>query len=124
VCSSDLAQHDWPGNVRELRNVVERGAALAVGLLIEVEDLRLRPAAPSPLAAPVAPVAPVAPAAEPPTLAARFAALDVTERELVETALSSAAGNVSEAARLLGITRIKMKRRLDRYASATPDPDD
>ena len=48
-------------------------------------------------------------------LSTQFAALDATERKLVEEAMAQASGNVSEAARLLGITRIMMKRRLDRF---------
>jgi Nif-specific regulatory protein len=97
-----IETYPWPGNVRELRHAVERACAVASGDVIAAADLALR--APS--------------ASEPPStdLAARFAALDATERGLVAEAMEQAGGNVSEAARLLGITRIMMKRRLDRFA--------
>jgi Nif-specific regulatory protein len=118
-----LVSHPWPGNVRELRNVIERAAALAAGTRIEVEDLRLtagpRSAAssggfPAVSAAPAAAVAGTPPLTGIGSLADQFANLDVTERRLVEDAMARANGNVAEAARLLGITRIMMKRRIDR----------
>jgi len=97
----------WPGNVRELRHAVERAAAIAVGDAIEAADLALRPSAPASSADPAATG----------TLAARFAALAAAERRFAEEAMAKAGGNVSEAARLLGITRIMLKRRLDRFAN-------
>ncbi|WP_437596041.1 helix-turn-helix domain-containing protein [Sorangium sp. So ce590] len=42
-------------------------------------------------------------------------ALDSTERRLIEEALKAARGNLSEAARQLGITRVMIKRRIDRF---------
>ena len=36
-----LMAHDWPGNVRELRNVLERGAVVATGAVIQLADLGL-----------------------------------------------------------------------------------
>jgi DNA-binding NtrC family response regulator len=91
--------------VRELRHAIERACAIASGDTIEAADLALRSA--------------VGDAPEPPrgSLASQFSALDATERRLVEEAMAKANGNVSEAARLLGITRIMMKRRLDRYTA-------
>ena len=100
-----LTSYAWPGNVRELRHAIERACAIATSDQIEPDDLALR--------APVAPSAQVARG----SLASQFAALDETERRLVEDAMAKANGNVSEAARLLGITRIMMKRRLDRFAA-------
>ncbi|MEO8698651.1 MAG: sigma 54-interacting transcriptional regulator [Kofleriaceae bacterium] len=100
-----LASYPWPGNVRELRHAMERACAIAAGDVIEAGDLALR-----------AFVAGDAPAPMRGSLASQFAALDATERKLVEEAMAKANGNVSEAARLLGITRIMMKRRLDRFA--------
>ncbi len=38
---SALMAHDWPGNVRELRNVLERGAVVAPGAVIQLADLGL-----------------------------------------------------------------------------------
>ena len=36
-----LMQHHWPGNVRELENVIQRSMILAMGSIIEIEDLNL-----------------------------------------------------------------------------------
>ena len=108
-----LRRHPWPGNVRELGNEMERAAINADGPLVDVTDLspRLRPALAD------------APAASTrsSTLAERFNQLDVQERQLVEEALRTARGNLSEAARLLGITRIMMKRRVDRFGLSAGD---
>jgi len=98
-----ITAYAWPGNVRELRHAVDRACAIATGEIIEAGDFNLRTAS--------------SPAPSRGSLASQFAALDATERRLVEEAMAQAAGNVSEAARLLGITRIMMKRRLDRFSA-------
>jgi Nif-specific regulatory protein len=103
-----LRRYPWPGNVRELRNEVERAAILAEGQLVGVADLSPRVAAPPP--------APEG-AERTLTLAERFALLETTERELVEAAFAAAKGNLSEAARLLGISRIMMRRRVERFGA-------
>jgi transcriptional regulator with GAF, ATPase, and Fis domain len=107
-----LRRHRWPGNVRELQNEAERAAIVAEGELVDVADLsgRLsgapRGAAPSPKAR---------------TLADRFAELEPLEKALVEEAVEAAKGNLSEAARLLGISRVMMKRRVDKFRLAGAD---
>jgi Nif-specific regulatory protein len=104
-----MTSYPWPGNVRELRHAIERACAIAQAETIEAGDLALR----SPIASSGAPTLSG-------SLANQYAALDETERRLVEEAMDKAGGNVSEAARLLGITRIMMKRRLDRFSSESP----
>ena len=108
-----MTAYPWPGNVRELRHAIERACAIAAGDAIEPGDLALR----APLGA-----GPLPGAAAGATLASQYAALDATERRLVEQAMAAAGGNVSEAARLLGITRIMMKRRIERFSGASGDP--
>jgi Nif-specific regulatory protein len=103
-----LTGYGWPGNVRELRHAVERACAIASGDTIEAADLSLR-----------APSGKVGETRD--TLANRYAALDDHERQLVEEAMAKAGNNVAEAARMLGITRVMMKRRLDRFASGGED---
>ncbi|MBK9262659.1 MAG: sigma 54-interacting transcriptional regulator [Polyangiaceae bacterium] len=110
---SALARHSWPGNVRELRNEIERAVINADGPLIDAHDLspRLGAARPKP---------------DQPrdrSLAEQFAELEPTEKMLVEQAMAQAKGNVSEAARLLGITRIMMKRRVDRLLGGAKEDD-
>ncbi len=100
-----LEKHDWPGNVRELRNEIERAVINAEEPFVDAHDLHPRLGA--------AKAKPEEPRGQ--SLAERFAELEPTERELVETALREAQGNISEAARLLGITRIMMRRRVERF---------
>ncbi len=103
-----LAAYAWPGNVRELRNEVERAVVKAEGAVVELDDLSPNLvhalAASDPSAAPLRG-----------SLSERFALLEPMERALVEEALATARGNLSEAARLLGITRIMMRRRVERF---------
>jgi DNA-binding NtrC family response regulator len=87
-----LLQHAWPGNVRELEHVIERAVLMATGDDIGVEHLGLR-------------VRGDAPRLEEMTL-------EQVERYLIERALAQQAGNVSEAARLLGLSRSALYRRL------------
>jgi two-component system response regulator HydG len=93
-----LERHAWPGNVRELRNAVQHGAALAVGLLVDVVDL------PEDVGA-----APTIAGGAPRTLA------DV-EREHVLNVLDACGGIQSDAARVLGIGRNTLWRKLRSYA--------
>lgn len=108
-----LARHSWPGNVRELRNEIERAVINADGALIDAHDLspRLGAARPKP------------DQLRGRSLAEQFAELEPTEKMLVEQAMAQAKGNVSEAARLLGITRIMMKRRIDRFLGGSKEDD-
>ncbi len=110
--------HSWPGNVRELHNEVERAVILADGPLVEVWDLsaRVRGAPAS-----IGQRREDAPPGSEASLAERFAALEPTERALVRQALSMTNGNLSKAARLLGITRIMMRRRVDRFELQVED---
>ena len=104
-----LRRYGWPGNVRQLQNEIERAAILAEASILELEELSRRLAA--------------APSSDGPrlTLAERFADLDVVERRLVEESLTRASGNVSEAARLLGISRIMLRRRIERFGLSERD---
>jgi len=107
-----LKSHSWPGNVRELRNEVERALILAEKDFIDFPDL-----------SPEIGHSNVAPEEPRPTdsLAQRFKELEVSERKIVEEALTSAKGNVTEAARLLGITRIMMRYRIERFGLRVKD---
>jgi len=98
-----LSGYSWPGNVRELGNEIERAAIVADGPLVDASDLRPRAAATTTTSN------------QPRPLAERFAGLDQLERQLVQEGLRAAGGNVTEAARLLGISRIMMRRRLERF---------
>jgi two-component system response regulator HydG len=96
-----LRAYHWPGNVRELRNVIERGAILAGGEQMTVDDLPLKMHRQS-----------ADPAAgetnEPLTLR------DV-ERLQVERILHRTGWNKSQAARTLDITRPTLDRKIEEY---------
>jgi DNA-binding NtrC family response regulator len=102
-----LAAATWDGNVRELRNVVERACILADGdFITEREVESCIPGAPAlPPAVPVAAV-PSGP---------RDADLLVTvERDHIQRALARAGGNKKAAAKMLGVSRRALYRRLER----------
>jgi len=88
-----LLSHGWPGNVRELEHVIERASLLATADEITADDLMLRPRTDT------------APRLEEMTL-------EQVERYLIERALATQGGNVSEAARVLGLSRSALYRRL------------
>jgi DNA-binding NtrC family response regulator len=103
-----LLRYPWPGNVRELRNVVEQTVLLSPHNVITPEQLPLL----SNLAMGHA-------GAESDTgqfvLPAQGISLDEVERDLVQQALERTDGNVTRAARLLGLSRDTLRYRLDKY---------
>jgi len=111
-----LMQHDWPGNVRELENLVERGVILAgQSGMVEVEHLFPN----QPDTAHTSPdanghLAPL-PSAQEDDLSRRIldsgSTLDEVEARVLDHAMARARGNLSEAARLLGLTRPQMAYR-------------
>jgi PAS domain S-box-containing protein len=92
---AQLTRYHWPGNVRELRGAVEYAVVRCRGRRIEVEDLPAEVAQVG--GASPAGVAPVAPD---------------NERDRVVAALRRAGGNRAKAARLLGMGRATLYRRL------------
>lgn len=92
-----LSAHDWPGNVRELRNRIERAVALS-----EAEEL---------MAADLFPEGVLEPPPGPRD-ASLEGALDDAARQAIEDALRRASGSRSEAARLLGVSRTTLWKRM------------
>ena len=97
-----LLDHAWPGNIRELGHVIERAVLLARGEHIAAPDLALRPATGA---------------------LVRFEELPLedVERILIRKALAKHGGNVSRAARALGLSRSALYRRLDHFRIAPQD---
>jgi DNA-binding NtrC family response regulator len=91
-----LVRHPWRGNVREIEHAVERAVLLASAEEIGPEDLFLGAAA------------------QGPALIERMT-LDDAERHLIQRALARCGGNVSEAARELGVSRSALYRRLQHH---------
>ena len=99
--SDDAAQalrtYEWPGNVRDLDHAVERAVLMAQGDRIEAWDLGLGGVAGAP------------------SDAGGPRSLDELERDAIRGALARFDGNVSLAAKALGVSRSALYRRLQRY---------
>jgi len=97
-----IQQYPWPGNVRELANVIERSMVVAHGSVLLPEHLPAevfdRGHTPQPLGAPRTDLS-----------------LETAEREQILRALQAAGGKRVEAARLLGLSRRTLYRKLERY---------
>ncbi|HSC28601.1 MAG TPA: helix-turn-helix domain-containing protein, partial [Vicinamibacterales bacterium] len=97
----------WPGNVRQLRNEIQRAVAMAS------PDSTISPDLLSPAISAVLNRGGAATRAKP-RRADLASAVQELEREMIEQALTDAAGNISETARMLGLTRrglyLKMQR--------------
>jgi DNA-binding NtrC family response regulator len=91
-----LMSHTWPGNVRELRNILERAMVVASGRVIEASDLGLR---------------------RPPCIdgSQTLASLEDVERHHIGRVLHETHGNISHAARTLGIDRATLYNKLRKY---------
>ena len=108
-----LAHHSWPGNVRELENVIGYAAMMAMSDMIDVQDLHANLQAPSGCKEQSAPPLPVLEADS-------FA---VQERLLVMRALESAGGNQTQAARILRISRDRLRYKIKKHNLDKPDSD-
>jgi nitrogen regulation protein NR(I) len=115
-----LQQYNWPGNVRELENVMARAAVVARRDCLLFEDLP--PDVREPKAAPVSPTevtSSVESAVS--TLFAlakkdpKLKIISAVERELITRALQVTNGNQVQAAKLLGITRATLRKRIEKF---------
>ncbi|HMM54002.1 MAG TPA: sigma 54-interacting transcriptional regulator [Candidatus Desulfobacillus sp.] len=122
-----LLSYNWPGNIRELQNVIERSVILAPhGTRVEAEQLFLadrgEPPAELALGTDGSPNAqgwqPGAQLCE--SVLNGVFTLDEVESMLLQAAVVKARGNLSSAARLLGITRPQLAYRLKREQAAEP----
>jgi DNA-binding NtrC family response regulator len=107
-----LVAYDWPGNVRELESVIERALLLGEGPQVVPADL---------------------PAAVTSRLRLPHGGIDVElpesgidlralERSLISRALEKTGGNVSRAARLLGLSRRTLQYRIAKLQGAPSGP--
>ena len=97
-----LVQYDWPGNIRELRNSLERAIALSLNDVLDVEDFKGLSGDDVPVK-PTVPVMPVGTLAE---------AVEKAERETIKNALSYTNYNKVATARVLGVHRSLLYRKL------------
>ena len=100
-----LLNYDWPGNIRELENCLERSCALCSSNQIQVRDLPTQVySAPAELQGSAQPSSGIVPIAE-------------LERQTILNALAQVNGDKMLAARLLGIGKTTLYRKLKEYAS-------
>jgi two-component system response regulator HydG len=102
-----LMAYSWPGNVRELENAIERAVALTAYEKIVVEDLpeRIRNYRSSDVLV----------ASNDPS---ELVTLEEVERRYLLRVLESVGGNKTLAARILGLDRRTLYRKLGRWAAA------
>ena len=101
-----LEHHDWPGNVRELRNTLEYAFAIGEGPELVAGDL------PPELVEPGLDAEPMLAAAEVRPTPASDAA---PEARRISAALARTAGNRDQAAKLLGLSRVTLWRRMRQH---------
>ena len=112
---SALARYDWPGNVRELRNILERAMILSdSGRLTGDDFVHILPvgadASPAPAQRMTGSVVPYAEAE------AEF------EKHTLEQALAASNGQITEAARMLRISRATFYKKLAKFGLASGSP--
>ncbi len=95
-----LEAYSWPGNVRELRNTIEKMVVLSSGGQLDVADIPDEMRAPAAISLPIV----------------ATGTLAETEKAKILAALQSVGNNRSKAARVLGISRRTLYRKLDEYA--------
>ena len=91
-----LLSHPWPGNIRELDHAIERGVLMAQGSTIRLGELGLR-------------------LDRDQTSRIEDMSLEEVEGFLIKKAMARFDGNVSQAAKALGLSRSALYRRLQRY---------
>jgi transcriptional regulator with PAS, ATPase and Fis domain len=99
-CMERLQKYPWPGNVRELRYSIERAIILAEGEQLGTRDFAL-----------LAGSGPSVPLAQ----ASGAQTLDEVEKTTIEQALNKHQGNISRAAKDLGLTRTSLYRRIEKF---------
>ncbi|MCI0744056.1 MAG: sigma-54 dependent transcriptional regulator [Verrucomicrobia subdivision 3 bacterium] len=123
-----LEQYHWPGNVRELENVIQRALVVAKGEAILPGDLPPEVFAPPGIVvSPGAAAPPQGDGADNEALAlaqglfrwarkdTKLKVIPAVERELIIEALRETQGNQVQAAKILGITRATLRKRVDKF---------
>ena len=105
-----LKAYDWPGNVRELRNAVERTVILCAGDQISEADIQLSTLATTDESSSSSSVVP----------SGGNVSLETLEQQHILAVLESTEWNKSQAARILGIERSTLDRKLKRYQVSLP----
>lgn len=91
-----MQQYNWPGNIRELQHSIERAVILSQEKVLQPEDLFLKTTGPEPASA-------------------TAFDLEDMEKTMIVKALKRYNGNITDAARELGLSRAALYRRLEKY---------
>ena len=94
-----LQRYTWPGNIRELQHAIERAIIMAEGEQLDSRDFFFLSAKPASEKAPLV----------------NTLNLDDMERTTIQKAIDKNGGNISKAAKELGLTRASLYRRLEKY---------
>jgi DNA-binding NtrC family response regulator len=97
-----LKNYAWPGNIRELNHTIERAVLMSQGSVVGAADLGLR-------------------AGQAGALRLEDMPLEGVEKVLIQKALERYHGNISHAARALGLSRSALYRRLERHEISYSD---
>jgi DNA-binding NtrC family response regulator len=93
-----LGKYHWPGNVRELQNAIERTVIMSESKVLQPTDFILSPSETTEE-----------------TLVLETYNLEEAEKALIRKAIRKHGGNISNAAKELGLTRTSLYRRLEKY---------
>jgi two-component system response regulator HydG len=93
-----LKKHSWPGNIRELQHTVERAVIMSEGNTLQAHDFFLSK-----------------PLQKNALLNAENLNLEETEKILIRKVIDKHGGNITKAARELGLTRASLYRRIEKY---------
>ena len=91
-----LQKYQWPGNIRELEHLIERNIIMCENTLLKSGDILLNTASGS-------------------KISEEGLNLEQVEKTTINTALIKAAGNLSEASKILGIGRTTLYRKIEKY---------
>ena len=94
-----LENYDWPGNVRELQHSIERSIILGDADILQPSDFLLRPFEEN----------------DEQKIMFENYNLDEVEKTIIRKVLSTNGGNISKAAKELGLTRTSLYRRMEKY---------
>lgn len=98
ICA--LQDYHWPGNIRELSHLMERAVLLCRNDILSVSELNIKPSQNATSASDDLPMM----------------TLENAERQLITQALEEVNQHVPKAAKLLGLTKSSLYRRLEKYA--------
>jgi len=93
---NQLLNYHWPGNIREIEHIIERAVIITDNTIIQAEDLHFYTKNKN-------------------TSLTENLNLEKTEKVLVQQAIEKHQGNISKAAKDLGLTRAALYRRLEKH---------